>query len=105
MKVAEKGITVVIGTTYDLSSKTALEVTLIDPSGNTSTVADGDITVNSGSYNAGTLGTFDANKSCQFDTTETMFDEAGTWSGYLKYTDSGKILYGNTFTITVEAVP
>ena len=82
-----------------------MEITLIDPDGNTSTIDDGDITVNSGTYDAGTLGTFEANESCQFDTTATTFDEAGDWTGYVKYTDASKILYGNTFTITVEAVP
>lgn len=30
--------------------------------------------------------------------------EAGTWTGYLKYEDSTKTLYSDTFTLTIEAV-
>lgn len=106
IKVGEGGKTVVIGTSYDMSSKTSLGVTIIAPTGGTdSTVADGDITLNSGTYDAGTLGTFAANESLQFDTTTSMFDVAGTWSLYVTYVDSGKTLYSDTFTLTIEAVP
>lgn len=105
MKVGEAGVTVVIGTSYSLAAKTALTVTLIDPSGNTSTVADGSITITASTYDAGTLGTFASNTYAQFDTTTTMFDEAGTWTGYLKYEDGTKTLYSDTFTLTIEAVP
>lgn len=105
IKVGEAGKTIVIGTSYDMSSKTSLTVTILDPSGNTTTVADGSITLNSGTYDAGSLGTFAANESLQFDTTAGMFDEAGTWSAYVTYVDAGKTLYSDTFTLTIEAVP
>lgn len=106
LKVGEGGKAVVIGTSYDMSSKTSLTVNLVAPTGGTdSTVADGSITLNTGTYDAGTLGTFAANESLQFDTTTSMFDIAGSWSAYVTYVDSGKTLYSDTFTLTIEAVP
>ena len=105
LKVGEAGKTIVVGTSYDMSSKTSLAVTILDPGANESTVADGDITLNTGTYNAGTLGTFAANESLQFDTTALMFDEAGTWSLYVTYVDATKTLISDTFTLTIEAVP
>lgn len=112
MKVGEAGVTIVVGLTYDVSSKTSLTVTLIAPDDTEQTVADGDITVGSGTYNS-EFGDFSANEYITFETTASMFDEDqiaagadyGTWQGYVTYVDSGKTLISNTFSIQVEAVP
>ena len=112
MKVGESGVTIVIGTSYDLSGKTSLTVKIINPDGTEQTVADGDITISAASYSS-THGTFASNTYAMFDTTSSMFVQAqiasgasnGTWSAYLTYVDATKTLISDTFTITVDAVP
>jgi hypothetical protein len=112
MKAGEIGVVVVVGTSYDLSGKTSLTVTIINPDGTTQTVADGDISISASPY-ASSHGTFAGNTYAMFDTTATMFEQSqiasgastGTWSAYLTYVDATKTLYSDTFTITVDAVP
>jgi hypothetical protein len=109
LKVGESGKVIVIGTSFDMSSETSLQVNLIAPTGGTdSTVLDADITLNTGAYSGGGQ-SFDANESLQFDTTASMFDIAGSWSAYVTYTsttaDPDDIYYSDTVTIPVEAVP
>jgi len=112
MKVGESGVTIVVGTSYDLSSKTSLTVTIINPDGTEQTVADGDISLSASEYSS-SHGTFAGNTYAMFDSTSSMFsqdqiasgDSNGTWSAYLTYVDATKTLISDTFTITVDAVP
>lgn len=112
MKAGEGGITIVAGTGYDVSGKTSLTVTIINPDGTEQTVADGDISYSATPY-ASQFGTFAANEYVTFNSTTTMFSgdqiasgaDNGVWQAYVTYVDGSKTLISDTFSITVDAVP
>lgn len=101
MKVAEIGITVVIGTSYDMSSKTSLTVELRAPDDTIVTVATGRLSLTASQYSGGGE-IFPSNTYMSFTTLATDFPIAGDYTIVPTYNDATpKTFYGTPATMTV----
>jgi hypothetical protein len=106
MKIGETGVTFRANAGFDMSSNTELEIVFLKPD-NTEVVkasADG-VTLGTVAVTDDDLGALTANEYVEYET-EDIFDTAGTWRAYVRYTNTASTpddyFIGNTATFEVK---
>lgn len=105
-KIGETGVTIRVNGGFDMSSYTELTLVFIKPDNTTvtKTTADG-VTLGTGAVTDDDLGALSANEYVEYEN-EDIFDTAGTWRVYLKYTNTASTpddnFIGNTTTFEVQ---
>lgn len=89
MKIGETGVTFRANADFDMSSYTELTLVFIKPNNTTvtKTTADG-VALGGVNVTDADLGALTANEYVTYET-EDIFDTAGTWRVYVKYTNTG----------------